>query len=114
MSNQGRKFIIGLTGNIATGKSAVLRMAAEKGALTLDAEFLPHVFDRFYRADAARSRPGGTGLGLAIASLLVELHGGRLEATSRPGVGSEFRVVLPTGALPRGGAAIERGGAGTG
>lgn len=56
---------------------------------------LPRVFDRFYRGDAARSRPGGTGLGLAIASLLVELHGGRLEVSSRPGEGSEFRVRLP-------------------
>lgn len=42
MSNQPRKFIIGLTGNIATGKSAVLRMAAEKGALTLDADKIVH------------------------------------------------------------------------
>jgi signal transduction histidine kinase len=56
---------------------------------------LPRIFDRFYRGDAARARPGGTGLGLAIASLLVELHGGRLEANSEPGVGSEFRVRLP-------------------
>ena len=56
---------------------------------------LPRVFDRFYRGDAARARPGGTGLGLAIATLLVELHGGRLDATSVPGEGSEFRVRLP-------------------
>jgi signal transduction histidine kinase len=56
---------------------------------------LPRVFDRFYRGDAARSRPGGTGLGLAIASLLVELHGGRLEVSSHPNEGSEFRVRLP-------------------
>jgi signal transduction histidine kinase len=58
-------------------------------------EELPRIFDRFYRGDAARARPGGTGLGLAIASLLVELHGGRLEVNSEPGVGSEFRVLLP-------------------
>src|SRR5690606_27832459 len=56
---------------------------------------LPRVFDRFYRGDAARARPGGTGLGLAIATLLVELHGGRLDVSSRPGEGSEFRVLLP-------------------
>jgi signal transduction histidine kinase len=58
-------------------------------------EELPRVFDRFYRGDAARARPGGTGLGLAIASLLVELHGGRLDVSSAPGIGSEFRVRLP-------------------
>lgn len=91
-----------------------IEVSVRDTGIGISAEELPRVFDRFYRADAARSRPGGTGLGLAIASLLVELHGGRLEATSRPGVGSEFRVVLPTGARPRGGAAIERGGAGTG
>ncbi|HEX6923871.1 MAG TPA: ATP-binding protein [Longimicrobiaceae bacterium] len=64
-------------------------------------EELPRVFDRFYRADAARSRPGGTGLGLAIANLLVELHGGKLDVWSRPGEGSEFRVQLPKRALRR-------------
>lgn len=57
---------------------------------------LPRVFDRFYRGDAARSRQGGTGLGLAIASLLVELHGGRLEVISTPNQGSEFTVRLPS------------------
>jgi signal transduction histidine kinase len=61
---------------------------------------LPRIFDRFYRGDAARARPGGTGLGLAIASLLVELHGGRVEVSSRPGEGSEFRVVIPETQLP--------------
>lgn len=64
-------------------------------------EELPRVFDRFYRGDAARARPGGTGLGLAIASLLVDLHGGRLEVSSRPGEGSEFRVRLPEAAPER-------------
>lgn len=58
-------------------------------------EELSRVFDRFYRGDAARSRPGGTGLGLAIARLLVEQHGGRMDVQSRMGYGSEFRVMLP-------------------
>jgi len=58
-------------------------------------EELSRVFDRFYRGDAARGRPGGTGLGLAIARLLVEQHGGRIDAQSRLGHGSEFRVLLP-------------------
>ncbi|WP_311132367.1 HAMP domain-containing sensor histidine kinase [Nonomuraea gerenzanensis] len=62
----------------------------------IEPEHLPHVFDRFYRADAARSRAsGGTGLGLAIAAALVEAHDGRIEARSRPGHGTCFRVVIP-------------------
>ncbi len=58
-------------------------------------EELPRVFDRFYRGDAARSRPGGTGLGLAIARLLVEQHRGEIGIRSRPGEGTELRVTLP-------------------
>jgi two-component system OmpR family sensor kinase len=61
----------------------------------IDPEHLPHLFDRFYRADAGRSRDsGGTGLGLAIAAALVQAHGGRIEVTSIPGRGTTFRVVL--------------------
>lgn len=58
-------------------------------------EDLPRVFDRFFRGDTARSGNGGTGLGLAIARLIVEQHGGSLEAFSEPGRGSTFRVRLP-------------------
>jgi two-component system sensor histidine kinase BaeS len=59
-------------------------------------EALPKVFDRFYRAESSRSRAtGGSGLGLAIVKALVELHGGRVGATNRPGGGAEFRVSLP-------------------
>jgi signal transduction histidine kinase len=60
-------------------------------------DVLPRVFDRFYRGDAARARPGGTGLGLAIARLLVEQHGGTIDVRSEPGRGSEFTVRLPAG-----------------
>lgn len=57
---------------------------------------VPHVFDRFYRADSARSsRTGGTGLGLSIAKWIVDKHGGYYEIISREGLGTRFSVVFP-------------------
>jgi two-component system phosphate regulon sensor histidine kinase PhoR len=57
---------------------------------------LPHVFERFYRADRSRTRAsGGSGLGLAIAKHLVEMQGGRIWATSTPGQGSVFSFAFP-------------------
>jgi heavy metal sensor kinase len=59
-------------------------------------EHLPHIFDRFYRVDNARSRAdGGTGLGLAIASSIAKLHGGEIQVESQVGKGSAFYVTLP-------------------
>jgi heavy metal sensor kinase len=61
---------------------------------------LPHVFDRFWRADSARTRTGarpGTGLGLAISKWIAEAHGGAIEVQSRPGRGTTFTVSFPRG-----------------
>ena len=60
------------------------------------AEHLPRIFERFYRVDAGRSREqGGTGLGLAIVRHLVDAHGGRVDAVSRPGAGTTISAWFP-------------------
>lgn len=77
-----------------TGKE--IRVAVSDTGPGVAAEHLPHLFDRFYRAEHARSRPaGGSGLGLAIASELARLHGGALELTSASGHGTTVTVRLP-------------------
>jgi signal transduction histidine kinase len=59
-------------------------------------ESLPHLFDRFYRVDKARSRStGGTGLGLSIVQSIVHTHGGDIEVDSEENVGTTFHVYLP-------------------
>jgi two-component system sensor histidine kinase MtrB len=82
----------------------------------LNDEDLPHVFDRFWRADPARARTtGGTGLGLSIALEDARLHGGWLEVWGEPGAGASFRLTIPRHAggvlvespLPLDGAVVE-------
>ncbi len=59
-------------------------------------EHLPRLFERFYRADKARSRDlGGTGLGLSIVKNIATAHGGSVEVDTAPGAGSTFRMILP-------------------
>lgn len=67
----------------------------------IPAEDLPHIFERFYRVDKARSRQkGGSGLGLAIAQWIARAHGGEIEVVSAPGKGSTFTVHLPLSSPP--------------
>jgi two-component system sensor histidine kinase CiaH len=78
----------------ADGGKAVVRVSDSGSGIPPEA--LPHVFDRFYRADKARSRAeGGAGLGLAIAKWIVEGHRGSIRVDSDPGRGTTFTVQLP-------------------
>jgi signal transduction histidine kinase len=61
----------------------------------IPAEALPHIFDRFYRADPARSQGSESGLGLAIARSIVEAHGGSIAAESEEGEGTKMRISFP-------------------
>lgn len=73
---------------------AILRIADSGPGIA--SEHLPHLFDRFYRADPSRNRTtGGTGLGLSICKAIADAHRGTLEVTSVEGTGSVFTVRLP-------------------
>jgi signal transduction histidine kinase len=77
------------------GQEATL--AVSDTGIGIDPEDLPHIFERFYRADRARSREqGGSGLGLAIVQYIVQEHRGRIDVESTPGKGSAFSIRLPS------------------
>jgi two-component system phosphate regulon sensor histidine kinase PhoR len=76
------------------GLESYIVFAVRDTGVGIPADDLPRIFERFYKADRARSG-GGTGLGLAIARHLVEAHGGRIWVESREGQGSSFYFSLP-------------------
>jgi two-component system OmpR family sensor kinase len=77
-----------------------VQVGVEDNGAGIPPEDLPHIFERFYRADPSRSRPGGSGLGLAIAKWVAEAHGGRIEVESQVGQGSTFTLWLPELVVP--------------
>jgi signal transduction histidine kinase len=86
------------------GGRIVLAAGQEKDALAftvqdngqgISAEALPYIFDRFYRADPARTQGSESGLGLAIARSIVEAHGGSISAESEVGKGTKIKLVFP-------------------
>jgi two-component system, OmpR family, sensor kinase len=84
-----------------TGRGALRRPVAVGAAIALDGPDLSpedrkRVFERFFRADASRSREsGGVGLGLSIVAAVTKAHGGRVDASSTPGSGALFRITFP-------------------
>lgn len=89
----GGKVSIGLVDQ----RETVALIVGDNG-IGIPAADLPHIFDRFYRVDTARSRTGdrpGAGLGLAITKWIAESHGGTITVQSRPGRGTVFTVTLP-------------------
>jgi len=84
-----------VTAALEAGAAGVEIRISDSGT-GISAEAAPHVFERFYRGDKARTRQdGGFGLGLAIVKWIAESHKGGVELESKPGVGSTFTVTLP-------------------
>ena len=72
------------------------KIAVTDTGMGIPEEDLAHIFDRFFRSEQSRSRStGGTGLGLAIAAWIAARHAGRIDVTSRVGLGSRFTLTFP-------------------
>jgi two-component system phosphate regulon sensor histidine kinase PhoR len=82
----------------ARQRDAEIELAVSDDGIGIAKEDLPRIFERFYRADKARSpdKVRGTGLGLAIVKHIAQLHGGRVEAESELEKGTTIRVILPS------------------
>lgn len=85
--------VVSLRGSAISGNAVI---EVEDTGIGISAQDLPRIFDRFFRADQARSREvPGAGLGLSIARWIAETHNGHVEVESQLGTGSTFRVFLP-------------------
>lgn len=77
-------------------KEGMARLSVTDEGIGISPEALPHIFDRFFRADESRTRQtGGSGLGLSIAKWIVERHNGWIEVVSRQNAGTRMTIVLP-------------------
>lgn len=81
---------------IVAGNGGNVSVAVRDNGPGITDEVLPHLFERFYRADPARSRTAGPGLGLTVAAAIAEAHHGSIQAANLPTGGLEIRVVLPS------------------
>jgi two-component system heavy metal sensor histidine kinase CusS len=81
----------------AAGSAAALDVIDDGCGIA--AQHLPRLFDRFYRADAARSAPDSTGLGLSVVRSIAELHGGSVSVSSTLGQGTTFTLLIPSSAV---------------
>jgi signal transduction histidine kinase len=90
---------LSLTGEAVAGGT---RLAVRDTGPGIAPEHLPHIFERFYKADAARSASplSGSGLGLSIVQAIVERHGGTVTASNAPDGGAVFEIVIPPPAHP--------------
>ena len=80
-------------------QDGLARLEVQDTGIGISNEDLPHIFDRFYRAEGARAVYGeGDGLGLAIVKYVVEAHDGSIKVASQPGSGTTFVVDLPLAA----------------
>ena len=77
-------------------KDDSVHIVVQDNGIGIDAENLPHIFDRFYRSDQSRAREtGGAGLGLSIAKWIIERHEGYFEVISRVNIGTRITIILP-------------------
>lgn len=104
-----RNLLENATQHTPSGTTITIRLCQAEGMAQLNVtdtgpgiapEHLPHLWNRFYRVDKARSRVlGGTGLGLAIVKYIAEAHGGSTRVTSALGEGTSFTILLPLASL---------------
>jgi heavy metal sensor kinase len=83
----------------ALSEDGRIRLQIKDYGIGISQQDLPHIFDRLYRADPARSREkGGAGLGLALVKWIVEAHKGTIQVASQPDLGTSFDIILPASA----------------
>lgn len=83
-----------VTVTVGADEAGVAVAVADEGP-GISPDDLPHVFDRFFRAEPSRARPGGSGLGLAIVAAIAQAHGGSIEVASPAGGGARFTLRFP-------------------